>query len=110
MYFNFVTVPPENVQITIQPTELKPGEEATLTCNSSPSNPPAVITWWKDGLRELNTNTSISDGYFFSTSSTSVLKLKVSKNDNGKVITCQSANEKLQQSVHEVLTLQVLCM
>ncbi|KXJ74562.1 hypothetical protein RP20_CCG013371 [Aedes albopictus] len=41
---------PETVKITIDPPELKPGIEATLICDSSSSNPPAIISWWRDGI------------------------------------------------------------
>lgn len=108
LFFHLRVVPPDNIEIKIEPTELKPGDEATLTCISNASNPPAVITWWRDGIPILGPNTTISDG-LFSSSSSSILKLNVTKEMDDEVITCQSSNEKLQQSVHEALTLQVLC-
>ena len=46
----FVPVPPETVKIKIIPPELKPGIEATMICDSSSSNPPATISWWRDGI------------------------------------------------------------
>lgn len=48
--FPYSTVAPETVKITIDPPELKPGIEATLICDSSSSNPPAKISWWRDGI------------------------------------------------------------
>ncbi|KAI9583195.1 hypothetical protein GQX74_012412 [Glossina fuscipes] len=43
-------VAPETVKIRIEPEELKPGIEATIICDSSSSNPPAKLSWWKDGI------------------------------------------------------------
>jgi nephron len=47
--FSF-TVAPETAKISVTPEELKTGMEATLTCDSSSSNPEAVITWHKEGI------------------------------------------------------------
>lgn len=44
------SVAPETVKIRIEPEELKPGIEATIICDSSSSNPPAQLSWWKDGI------------------------------------------------------------
>uniref|UniRef100_A0A1B0D4S1 Ig-like domain-containing protein n=1 Tax=Phlebotomus papatasi TaxID=29031 RepID=A0A1B0D4S1_PHLPP len=41
---------PETVKIHIEPEELKPNVIATLFCDSSSSNPPSKITWWRDGI------------------------------------------------------------
>lgn len=46
----FTIVAPETVRIHADPEELKPGIEATLICDSSSSNPPARVSWWKDGI------------------------------------------------------------
>lgn len=46
----FLAVPPDRVQIKREPAVLKPGQAATLTCDSSSSNPPAALTWWRDGI------------------------------------------------------------
>lgn len=41
--------------------------------------------------------------------STLEFKLNISQEMNGVVYTCQSANEALQRSVHEAISLNVLC-
>lgn len=46
----FFAVAPETVKIRIEPEELRPGMEATIICDSSSSNPPAKLSWWKDGI------------------------------------------------------------
>lgn len=43
------------------------------------------------------------------TVSTIELKLNISKDLNGAVYTCQAMNEAIQRSVHDALTLKVLC-
>lgn len=43
-------VAPETVKIRVEPDELKHGVEATLICDSSSSNPPSKVSWWKDGI------------------------------------------------------------
>lgn len=102
------TVSPETVKIRVEPENLKPGDEATLICDSSSSNPPAKLTWWRDGIPvEGATNTSKA-GLWGGTVSSSELKIKITQDMNGITYTCQSANEALQRSVHEVVTLQVL--
>lgn len=44
------TVAPEAVKVRAEPSELKPGVEATLYCDSASSNPPATLSWWRDGI------------------------------------------------------------
>lgn len=44
------TVAPETVKVRAEPEELKPGIEATLKCDAASSNPPAVLSWWRDGI------------------------------------------------------------
>lgn len=46
----FFAVAPETVKIRLEPEELKPDTEATLICDSSSSNPPAQLSWWREGI------------------------------------------------------------
>jgi CD80-like C2-set immunoglobulin domain len=50
LFFYAFAVAPETAKITVSPDELKAGVEATLTCDSSSSNPPSTITWHRDGI------------------------------------------------------------
>lgn len=86
-----------------------PGIEATLICDSSSSNPPAKITWWKDGIPVEGVNATSKSGLWGGTVSSLDLKINVTQDMNEVVYTCQSNNEALQRSVHEAITLQVLC-
>ncbi|XP_055601231.1 nephrin isoform X2 [Uranotaenia lowii] len=99
---------PETVKISIDPPELKPGLEATLICDSSSSNPPAKISWWRDGIAVQGINNSSKAGLWGGTVSSLELKVNITQDMNGNVYTCQSSNEALQRSVHEAINLQVL--
>ncbi|XP_055703613.1 nephrin [Phlebotomus papatasi] len=99
---------PETVKIHIEPEELKPNVIATLFCDSSSSNPPSKITWWRDGIPVEGLNNSSKPGLWGGTVSSLELKVNVTQEMNGVVYTCQSTNDALQRSVHEVVSLQVL--
>lgn len=103
-----VLFPPDRVQIKKDPTVLKPGQAATLTCDSSSSNPPAVLTWWRDGIPVQGTTNSSSKGLHGGAVSTVKVTLDVTPELNGIVYTCQAMNEILQRSVHDAITLDVL--
>lgn len=83
--------------------------EATLICDSSSSNPPAKLSWWKDGIPVDGINNASKQGLWGGTVSSLELKINVTQEMNGIKYTCQSNNEALQRSVHEAVTLQVLC-
>lgn len=106
-YANIVA--PENVKIRIEPEELVPGIEAVMTCDSSSSNPAASISWWKDGIPVEGFNETSKAGLWGGTVSSLDLKVNVTQDMDGVVYTCQSHNEALQRSVHEAISLKVLC-
>ncbi|XP_011296560.1 nephrin isoform X1 [Musca domestica] len=99
---------PETVKIRIEPEELKPGIEATIVCDSSSSNPPAKLSWWRDGIAIKGINNTSKPGLWGGTVSTLEFKVNITQEMNGVVYTCQSANEALQRSVHEAISLDVL--
>ncbi|KAL0273716.1 UNVERIFIED_CONTAM: hypothetical protein PYX00_006332 [Menopon gallinae] len=103
-----VQFPPEHVRIRKEPTELKPGQVATLTCESSSSNPPAKLSWWKEGIPVEGATTSMKPGLHGGMVSTIELKVNITSEINGVVYTCQALNEALQRSVHDAFTLDVL--
>ncbi|XP_035786556.1 nephrin-like isoform X3 [Anopheles albimanus] len=103
-----VNFPPETVKIKIIPPELKPGIEATLICDSSSSNPPATISWWRDGIAVDGLNNASKPGLWGGWVSSLELMVNISQDMDGNVYTCQSANEVLQRNVHEAIKLQVL--
>ncbi|KAL3284555.1 hypothetical protein HHI36_018712 [Cryptolaemus montrouzieri] len=103
-----VYYPPETVRIRQDPPELKPNQQATLTCDSSSSNPPAKLSWWREGIPVQGVFNTSKPGLHGGTVSTIELKLNVTEQLNGIVYTCQATNEKLERSVHDAITLQVL--
>lgn len=38
------------MKVRVEPEELKVGIEATLFCDAASSNPPATLSWWRDGI------------------------------------------------------------
>ncbi|XP_036669808.2 nephrin isoform X2 [Drosophila suzukii] len=99
---------PETVKIRIEPEELRPGMEAAIICDSSSSNPPAKLSWWKDGIPIEGINNTSKPGLWGGTVSTLEFRVNVTQEMNGQVYTCQSANQALQRSVHEAVSLDVL--
>ncbi|XP_017066091.1 nephrin isoform X3 [Drosophila eugracilis] len=99
---------PETVKIRIEPEELRPGMEAAIICDSSSSNPPAKLSWWKDGIPIEGINNTSKPGLWGGTVSTLEFRVNITQEMNGQVYTCQSANEALQRSVHEAVSLDVL--
>ncbi|KAI5639581.1 immunoglobulin domain-containing protein [Phthorimaea operculella] len=99
---------PEAVKVRAEPDELKPGIEATLYCDAASSNPPAVLSWWRDGIPVQGLPMQLKKGLHGGTVSTIQLKLNITKHMNGAVYTCQAMNEALQRSVHDALPLRVL--
>ncbi|KAH1018792.1 hypothetical protein HUJ05_006493 [Dendroctonus ponderosae] len=103
-----VYYPPETVRIRQEPAELKPNEEATLICDSSSSNPPATLTWWREGIPVQGYQNYSKQGLHGGTVSTIELKVNVSEEMNGIQYACQAQNEALQRSAHDSISLQVL--
>ncbi|RXN18710.1 nephrin isoform X1 [Labeo rohita] len=69
------------------------GEEISLCCYTSSSNPPVHIRWWL-GFKELNrTNVTISEGDNGGMMTTSNLTHKVSREDHGLSLTCEAFNK-----------------
>lgn len=128
------TVPPETVKIRIEPKDLHPGTTAKLICDSSSSNPPALVSWWKDGIpvngdiislhypRKISSHICISyflwllgenssnrPGLWGGSVSTLELYINITQEMHDVIYTCQSINEALQRSVHETVSLDILC-
>lgn len=104
-----VHFPPEHVKIRKEPEELRAGTIATLTCDASSSNPPAEMSWWREGISvtEGITNSS-KPGLHGGTVSSIQLRLNITPEIDGDVYTCQASNTILQRSVHDAITMSVL--
>lgn len=97
------------MKIRQEPAELKPNDLAILTCDSSSSNPPAKLSWWRDGIPIQGLINTTKPGLHGGKVSSIELKLNVTEQLNGVVYTCQATNEALQRSVHDAISLKVLC-
>ncbi|CAH0546788.1 unnamed protein product [Brassicogethes aeneus] len=102
-----VHFPPDHVKITKEPLDLKPNEEATLICDSSSSNPPAKLSWWREGIPVQGLFNTSKPGLHGGTVSSIELKLNITEQLNGIVYTCQASNDALKRSVHDAITLEV---
>ncbi|KAL1124765.1 hypothetical protein AAG570_001386, partial [Ranatra chinensis] len=100
---------PEHVRIRKDPEEMRSGTLATLTCDASSSNPPAILSWWREGIpvTEGITNTT-KPGLHGGTVSSIQMKLNVTPEIDKLIYTCQATNTALQRSVHDALTMHVL--
>uniref|UniRef100_A0A3P8Z1Q1 NPHS1 adhesion molecule, nephrin n=1 Tax=Esox lucius TaxID=8010 RepID=A0A3P8Z1Q1_ESOLU len=68
------------------------GEEVTLSCYTSSSNPPVQIRWWL-GFKELNNYTvTVSEGNHGGKTTMSNLTHFVSREENGLPLTCEAFN------------------
>lgn len=102
-------VPPETVKISVEPKNLVPGVRAKLICDSSSSNPPAKVSWWRDGIPIDGINLSTRPGLWGGSVSALEVYVNITQDLDGIVYTCQSINELLQRSVHDTITLDILC-
>ncbi|XP_030244136.1 nephrin isoform X2 [Drosophila navojoa] len=103
-----VHFPPETVKISVSPKNLVPGIRAKLICDSSSSNPPAKISWWKDGIPVEGLNLANRPGLWGGSVSTLEMHVNITQDLDGSIYTCQSHNEVLQRSVHETISLDIL--
>ncbi|KAI4470791.1 nephrin [Holotrichia oblita] len=99
---------PETVKIRKEPLEFKPNTQAVLTCDSSSSNPPAKLSWWREGIPVQGAINTTKSGLHGGKVSSIEIKLNITEQLNGVVYTCQATNEAMQRSVHDALVLQVL--
>ncbi|KAH8294938.1 hypothetical protein KR018_004471 [Drosophila ironensis] len=80
---------PLNIRLLGAHQPLSAGRRYDLLCQSAGSRPPAVITWWQNGIRlEKTTETTSSDG----NQTTSTLSISLSKSDAGKYLSCKAYN------------------
>ncbi|EDV93890.1 hemicentin-2 [Drosophila grimshawi] len=84
---------PLNIRLLGAYQPLSAGRRYDLLCQSAGSRPPAVITWWQNGVRlEKTTETTSSDG----NQTTSTLSINLSKSDSGKFLSCKAYNHAIQ--------------
>ncbi|XP_022704270.1 hemicentin-2-like isoform X1 [Varroa jacobsoni] len=79
---------PLSVWIEGEQQPLSAGKSVTLECRASGSRPPAVIEWWKGGMRMNST----------SHNSTSALTFVPTADDSGKHLSCRAENPLIANS------------
>ncbi|CAH1796696.1 unnamed protein product [Owenia fusiformis] len=110
--------PSASVRMTVQfaPTKVtiigdqhaKAGEEVTLSCTSTNSNPPALITWDVRGRQVPGTTTQNWESPLGGFISQSNITVPLTNAENDIEYTCQGTNDPLGTTVSASITLSVL--
>ncbi|KAI5705413.1 hypothetical protein M8J75_014719 [Diaphorina citri] len=104
-----VYFPPDHVHISRDPENLRAGTQATLTCDASSSNPPAQMSWYREGIPVLDGVRNLTKpGLHGGVISSIVLGLNVSHDVNGVTYTCQATNPALMRSINDAVQLNVM--
>ncbi|XP_029178857.1 nephrin-like isoform X2 [Nylanderia fulva] len=103
-----VHFPPERVKINREPQDFHAGQEGSIICESSSSNPPAEMSWWNNGIPVTGTKNNTKPGLHGGYVSSVKLTLDLTVDKNGEVYTCEAKNTELGRSVHDATTLDVL--
>lgn len=105
----FSPVPPDQVKITRDPKEFRSGETGRIICESGSSNPPAEMSWWKQGIPVPESRNSTKPGLHGGFVSSVEITLEFKEKMNGEVYTCQARNAALERAIHDATTLVILC-
>ncbi|XP_057323480.1 nephrin-like isoform X4 [Microplitis mediator] len=103
-----VHFPPAQVKITRVPEEFSAGAVGKLICESSASNPPAEMSWWKSGIAVEGTKNTTRVGLHGGFVSTVELQLQLTEDMNEEVYTCQARNAEMERTTHDATALNVL--
>ena len=93
----------------VRPEKLRPGQSATMTCESASSNPPSRLTWIRNGVAVPSMSNSMALGTHGGNVTKSTLQVEVTPELHGAVFTCQATNDIGGQNIHDAVTLEVLC-
>ncbi|XP_042295747.1 nephrin [Sceloporus undulatus] len=103
-----VQFPPLHATITVTDKELRRGQLVTLTCKSGSSNPPATLTWIKDGKKLDATNLGQKKAEYGGFSASGRVALRVSSADHGKRVECHAYSSVLSEGVNSFYQFTVL--
>nr|XP_056702386.1 nephrin [Euleptes europaea] len=103
-----VQFPPLQVTITTTSKEVRRNQTLKLTCRSGSSNPPAKLTWLKDGkkLDAIDLGQKKAEYGGFSTSGQ--VTLVASSADHGKRVECHAYSSVLSEGVNAFYQLNIL--
>lgn len=106
----FLTVPPQSATIRGGGTPVKAGQQVTLTCESSLSNPKAVITWYSRGkIITANSDTVYTPGSNGGFTSRSSVTVTMSEQENNAMYICNAVSDNRAPVATANVTLSVLC-
>ncbi|CAH2318280.1 nephrin [Pelobates cultripes] len=101
-----VLFPPTDVTI-LGSTSVKENASLSLSCYTTPSNPPAQIRWWL-GSKELpETVVAVNDGAFGGKVTMSNITELAYKAQDGMQLTCEAFNEAIPKTISKMITLSV---
>ncbi|KAI8775331.1 nephrin [Biomphalaria glabrata] len=103
-----VHFPPTQVVITKNPSQPKAGLPLDLVCMSSSSNPPAEITWRRNGRRMAGVDLGTVDSTNGGKNTTNRLSFIPTSRDHNAIFACMATNKALDRSVNDAVTLNVL--
>ena len=98
---------PTFVKVSMNPEKPSAGRNITLTCDTGPSNPRALVAWWHNGKKLESEKDVYVDGNYGGIVTTSQLTLAVTAEHDGTVVTCEASSEGIQKKVHDAITLSV---
>ncbi|KAJ6218009.1 hypothetical protein RDWZM_009166, partial [Blomia tropicalis] len=90
-----VHFPPNKVTIKLTPKQPVAGSQLDISCETGSSNPQSVVSWWRDGFQLTGHQDAVIDGLYGGKTTRNILRLNVTSQDDGTVITCQDAPEFL---------------
>ncbi|XP_063168365.1 nephrin [Candoia aspera] len=99
---------PLHATITAEAGKVRRGQSVTLTCKSGSSNPPAGLTWLKDGKRLNAINLGQRKAEYGGFSTSERVTLVVSSADHGKRVECHAYSSVLSEGVNTFYQLTVL--
>ncbi|XP_026818055.1 nephrin-like [Rhopalosiphum maidis] len=99
---------PDHLNIKHEPMHLKPGVQATLTCEATSSNPAVKMKWWHQGVQVTEDVYSFTKpGLHGGKLSTIQLTVNVTPEMDGRVYMCQASNTLMSKSLNKEVTLNV---
>lgn len=108
VYCLLFAVLPEHLNIRHDPPHMKLGDEATLTCEATSSNPGVKMTLWRHGVQVTeNLNSFTKPGLYGGKLSTVQVTFNVTPEVDGAAYMCQGSHSQLARHINREITLNV---